>query len=96
MLGIIDKLGFKFPQKLIAPVTFFAILNTFSSKIQVKEKYIIYQFDPRGYGIISEKVLNVLSDISHPQNQIKDELAYSITLDQNIMNAVINEYSEIK
>jgi hypothetical protein len=33
MLGIIDKLGFKFPQKLIAPVTFFAILNTFASKI---------------------------------------------------------------
>jgi hypothetical protein len=42
------------------------VANHLASVIKVQEKNIVYQFDPRGFGLLSDKVIKTLSDIQHP------------------------------
>jgi hypothetical protein len=58
-----DKLEFQLPNKLIIPTMYFFIANHLASIIKVQEKNIVYEFDPRGFGLLSEKVIKTLSDI---------------------------------
>jgi len=55
-----DKLGFSLPNKLIMPLSFAAMANTFAQEIKVKQDHLVVKFDPRKTGLISEKVSNVL------------------------------------
>jgi len=55
------------PQKLIAPLSIFMISNHLASDIKVKENETFAEFDPRSFGLMSEKVQKLLSGIKHPQ-----------------------------
>lgn len=63
---LMDKLEFQLPNKLIIPSMYFFISNHLASVIKVQEKNIVYEFDPRGFGLLSDKVINTLNDIKHP------------------------------
>lgn len=46
---------------------------------------------------MSEKVENLLSDIKHPSGEeYQDNVAYSMNLDQNLLNGLISELSTTK
>jgi len=81
--GIMERLGFRLPERLMAPTTMFAFTNIFASKIEVKDKNVVYQFDPRSLGIMSDEVLALLTDIKHPTSEMADSdvHAYSVTFD---------------
>jgi hypothetical protein len=50
--------------------------------IQLQEKNIVYEFDPRGFGLLSDKVVKTLNDIKHPIDQLGNKnVDYSMTLD---------------
>lgn len=51
-----DKMEFTLPKQLIIPATYFMIANHLASKITVTEHNLIFEFDPRGFGILSPKV----------------------------------------
>jgi hypothetical protein len=91
-----DKLEFQLPNKLIIPSMYFFISNHLASVIRLQEKTIVYEFDPRGFGLLSEKVINTLNDIKHPVAQLGDKnVDYSMTLDQNLLNSLFIEMSTI-
>ena len=91
-----DKLEFQLPNKLIIPSMYFFISNHLASVIKVQEKTIVYEFDPRGFGLLSDKVINTLNDIKHPIEQLGDKkVDYSMTLDQNLLNSLFIEMSTI-
>lgn len=55
------------------------------------------EFDPRNYGALSEQVQEMLQDVVHPKEAASSEKAgYSMTLDQNILNAAVHEVIKTK
>ena len=93
---LMDKLEFQLPNKLIIPSMYFFISNHLASVIKVQEKNIVYEFDPRGFGLLSDKVINTLNDIKHPIQQLEAKnIDYSMTLDQNLLNSLFIEMSTI-
>lgn len=89
------KLGFRLPNRLIAPVTFFAACNYFAKEINVGKEDFTFYFDPRNNGLINKKVALLLNNIEHPVYEDSGS-AYSITLDQNIINAFIIQTGTVK
>lgn len=61
-----DKLEFKLPDKLVVPITLMYIGNAIASRIQVLEKNIVIELDPREMVFMSEKLQKMLSNIKHP------------------------------
>ena len=53
---MMKKMEFQLPEKLIIPTTYFVIANHLASKITVEEHNLIFEFDPRGFGLLSPKV----------------------------------------
>ena len=75
---------------------YFFISNHLASVINLQEKNIVYEFDPRGFGLLSDKVINTLNDIKHPIDQLGHKnVDYSMTLDQNLLNSLFIEMSTI-
>lgn len=92
---LLAKLNFKLPDRLYVPITYFVISNFVANKIKVNEKSIHFEFDPRSLGLMSPKVLQYLSEISHPSVP-ENDVDYSFTLDQNILNSLFIEISQTK
>ena len=93
---MMKKMEFQLPDKLIIPTTYFVIANHLASKITVEEHNLIFEFDPRGFGILSPKVQKLLSDIRHPGKRLgQQEVDYSMTFDQNMLNSLFIEMSTI-
>ena len=78
--ALMVKLGFRLPNRLIAPVTFFAACNYFAKEINVNKDDFTMLFDPRNNGLINKKVQKLLMNIEHPIFEDSDS-AYSVTLD---------------
>ena len=55
---------------------------------------MIFEFDPRGFGLLSPKVQKILSNIQHPGKTLSD-VDYSVTFDQNMLNAIFIEMGTI-
>lgn len=77
---MMKKLEFQLPEKLILPTTGFVLANHLASKITVQNQNIIFELDPRGFGLLSPKVQSILKDIKHPGSSLSD-VDYSVTVD---------------
>ena len=92
-----EELGFSLPDKLILPATYMLIGNMLATKIQVKQSSTLIEFDPSQYGLLSDKVKDMLKKIRHPTPELSmsRDVSYSFTLDQNLLNALIMELSAV-
>ena len=54
--ALMDKMGFKLANRLLTPITFFAICNTFAQEIEVLQSDLVFHFDPRAIGMIPENI----------------------------------------
>jgi len=93
---LLGKLQFTMPQRLYVPVTNFVMANLAASNIQITDKNLVFEFDPRKLGFISNRVSEFLSDISHPSRELGESHSYSLTLDQNLLNALFMEMGTTK
>ena len=93
--ALMVKLGFRLPNRLIPPVTFFAACNYFAREINVNKDHFTIKFDPRNFGFIDEDVSKLLRNVEHPANDV-GRSAYSLTIDQNMINAFIIQAGNIK
>lgn len=94
---LMSKLKFSLPDKLYLPVTYFVISNYVANQIQITANNIVISYDPRSLGLMSKKVQHRLQNIVHPnQADAEEGFAYSVTLDQNLLNALIMEMTTTK
>mmetsp|Transcript_11074 Transcript_11074/g.18538 ORF Transcript_11074/g.18538 Transcript_11074/m.18538 type:complete len:310 (+) Transcript_11074:870-1799(+) len=69
--------------------------NVFSTSIRVTESSLEFEFDPRHLGLMSEKAQLLLEAIYHPRSSGKaEEVDYSFTMDQNLLNQMFVEFDE--
>jgi hypothetical protein len=50
---LMSRLQFTLPDRLSAPITYFVISNFAANKIEVTDKNLVIQFDPRSLGLMS-------------------------------------------
>lgn len=94
---LMEKLQFKLPKRLITPTAFFLASNYLANKITVNDKNLVFSFDPKALGLMSKKNQHLLQDIKHPTEELgEQEVGYSVTLDQNILNSMLIEMSTTK
>lgn len=94
---LMSRLNINLPQRLYIPFTFGVVTNYIANKITLNDKNIIIDFDPRHLGLMSPKIQHLMSDIKHPGKDLSSEdIAYSVTMDQNMLNSLLVELSTAK
>lgn len=95
--NLIRKLNINLPQRLYVPFTASLVINYLADKITMTENNFIIDFDPRSLGLMSPRVQSMLKNITHPEVDMNpDHTGFSVTMDQNMLNALIIEMSMTK
>ena len=75
---LLDRLEMKVPQKLVLPVSLMFLSSSMATQMTVRDTSLLYEFDPRKFGIISEKAQSLLQEISHPETSADSDFSFTM------------------